>query len=64
VGEALARINRVAHHQGSGAHELATYFVGQVVGGMRTVRPAGRVVLDMVDEFIEAIERLDGLLRT
>ena len=63
VGEALARINRVAHHEGSGAHELVTYFVGQVVGSMRSVRPAGRVVLDMVEEFIDAVERVDGLMR-
>ena len=64
VGEALARINRVAHHEGSGAHDLVTYFVGQVVGSMRAVRPAGRVVLDMVEEFIDAIDRVDGLMRS
>ena len=63
VGEALARINRVAHHEGSGAQDLVTYFVGQVVGTMNTVRPAGRVVLDMVEEFIDAFERLDRLVQ-
>ena len=62
VGDALRRINRVAHHEGSGAHELVTYFVGQVVGSMRAVQPASRVVLDMVDEFIDTVQRLDGLL--
>jgi hypothetical protein len=29
---------------------------------MTTVQPAARVVLDMVDEFIDAVQRLDGLL--
>lgn len=62
VGEALGRIHRVAHHRDSGAHQLVTYFVGQVVGSMRTVRPAGRVVLEMVDEFIDTIERLERLV--
>jgi NAD(P)H-dependent flavin oxidoreductase YrpB (nitropropane dioxygenase family) len=62
VGEALGRIHRVAHHRDSGAHELVTYFVGQVVGSMRTVRPAGRVVLEMVEEFIDTMERLDRMV--
>jgi NAD(P)H-dependent flavin oxidoreductase YrpB (nitropropane dioxygenase family) len=61
VGEALGRIHRVAHHPGSGAHELVTYFVGQVVGSMRTVKPAARVVLEMVEEFIETLERLEEM---
>ncbi|CAN5575258.1 nitronate monooxygenase family protein [soil metagenome] len=62
VGEALRRINRVAHHEGSGAHELVTYFVGQIVGSMNHVTPAGRVVLEMVDEFIDAFQRLEKMV--
>ena len=58
VGEPLARINRVASKEGSGANQLVTYFVGQVVGSMNTVQPTRRVVLDMVDEFIDAVQRL------
>ncbi len=58
VGEALGRVLRVAGHEGSGAEQLATYFVGQVVGSMNTVRPAARVVLEMVEEYIDAFERL------
>ena len=61
VGEPLARINRVASKEGSGANQLVTYFVGQVVGSMNTVQPTRRVVLDMVDEFIDAVQRLDRL---
>jgi NAD(P)H-dependent flavin oxidoreductase YrpB (nitropropane dioxygenase family) len=61
VAEAQRRIARVAAKD-DGARRLSTYFVGQIVGSMTTVQPAARVVLDMVEEFIEAVERLDGLL--
>ncbi len=60
IGPAMARIGRVANEPG--AQELATYFVGQVVGSMNTVRPSRRVVLDMVEEFIDTVQRLSGLL--
>lgn len=62
VGEALRRINRVAHHPGTGAEELVTYFVGQIVGSMNQVQPAGRVVLEMIDELIDAFQRLDQII--
>jgi len=62
VGEALARIERVASKD-AGARQLSTYFVGQVVGSLRTVQPVRRVVLDIVEEFIDTMERLDGIMR-
>ncbi|QQS25420.1 MAG: nitronate monooxygenase [Actinomycetota bacterium] len=62
VAEAQSRIARAASRPGSGAEQLAVYFVGQVVGQMNKVQPARQVVLDMVDEFIDAVQRLDGLL--
>jgi NAD(P)H-dependent flavin oxidoreductase YrpB (nitropropane dioxygenase family) len=60
VGEAQARINRVAGTPRTPANDLATYFVGQIVGSasMSSVRPARRVVLEMVEEFVDAVERL------
>jgi NAD(P)H-dependent flavin oxidoreductase YrpB (nitropropane dioxygenase family) len=61
IGEALARIQRVAGKEGSGAQELATYFVGQVVGSMNAVKPTRRVVMEMVEEFVEVLERLSNL---
>jgi NAD(P)H-dependent flavin oxidoreductase YrpB (nitropropane dioxygenase family) len=64
VGPALARIYRGAATEGSGANQLATYFVGQVVGSMNAVKPAKRVVFEMIEEFIEAVERLDGLVQS
>jgi NAD(P)H-dependent flavin oxidoreductase YrpB (nitropropane dioxygenase family) len=62
IGPAMARIGRVAEKPGTGANDLVTYFVGQVVGSMNTVRPARRVVLEMVEDFIDAVERLGGFL--
>ncbi len=62
VAEAQARIHRSAHRRGSGAEDLDTYFVGQVVGSMNQVRSATQVVLDMVDEYIDACDRMRSLL--
>jgi NAD(P)H-dependent flavin oxidoreductase YrpB (nitropropane dioxygenase family) len=64
VTDPQVRINQAAVHPGSRARELATYFVGQVVGSLDRVRPARSVVLDMVEEFIDTIGRLDGLVDT
>ncbi|WP_374021657.1 NAD(P)H-dependent flavin oxidoreductase [Mycobacterium sp. HNNTM2301] len=62
VSEPQVRINSAAAHPGAKARELATYFVGQVVGSLDRVRPARTVMLDMVEEFIDTIGRLDGLI--
>ena len=35
--------------------------VGQIVGRMNTVRPVRDVIFDLVEEFVEATERLDQL---
>jgi NAD(P)H-dependent flavin oxidoreductase YrpB (nitropropane dioxygenase family) len=59
VAEAQYRIQRSAHHTGSGAEHLANYFVGQVVGSLDRVKPARQVVLDMVDEYIDATRALE-----
>jgi NAD(P)H-dependent flavin oxidoreductase YrpB (nitropropane dioxygenase family) len=62
VDEALARIDRAAYRKGSGAEELANYFVGQVVGTMNETKSAAQVVFDMIDEFIEAVRGLEHQL--
>lgn len=62
ISDAMYRIHRVAAKEGTGANDLVTYFVGQVVGSMNTVRPTKRVVLEMVEEFIDTVERLHGLV--
>lgn len=58
INEAIQRIDRAAHHQGSGAEALSNYFVGQIVGTMNEVKPASRVVFEMVEEFIDATQAL------
>jgi len=61
VAEAQRRIQRVAHKPGTGARELATYFVGQVVGQMNEPKSTRRVVSEMVEEFVATMERLGRL---
>jgi NAD(P)H-dependent flavin oxidoreductase YrpB (nitropropane dioxygenase family) len=62
VNDPLVLINQAARHEGAQARELATYFVGQVVGSLDRVRPTRSVVLEMVEEFIDTIGRLEGLV--
>ena len=52
------RIDRAAYRPGSGAEQLANYFVGQIVGSMNVAKPAAQVVFDMIDEFIESVQAL------
>ena len=62
ITESQVRINQAAAHPGTKARELATYFVGQVVGSLDRVRPTRSVVLDMVEEFIDTVGRLESLV--
>ena len=62
IGDPQYRIHQAANRADSRARELATYFVGQVVGSLDKVRPARAVVVDMVDEFIDAVRSLDRLV--
>jgi NAD(P)H-dependent flavin oxidoreductase YrpB (nitropropane dioxygenase family) len=59
---AQARISRAAYQKDSGAEKLANYFVGQIVGAMNQTKPAGQVVIEMIEEFIEAVESLSTQL--
>jgi NAD(P)H-dependent flavin oxidoreductase YrpB (nitropropane dioxygenase family) len=54
TSEANARISR------SGRSDLAFAPVGQIVGRMNEVRPVRDVMFDLVEEYIETIERLDA----
>jgi NAD(P)H-dependent flavin oxidoreductase YrpB (nitropropane dioxygenase family) len=62
IGGPQRRINQAAAHADSNARDLATYFVGQVVGSMNKVQPTSAVVLEMVSEFIDAVGRLEELV--
>ncbi|MHB8263000.1 MAG: NAD(P)H-dependent flavin oxidoreductase [Acidimicrobiales bacterium] len=57
VSEAQLRITRSAATS-AGARDLITYFVGQVVGQLNQVKPARRVLLDMVEEYADALQRM------
>lgn len=59
---ALRAVDRAAAAGNPEARKLVTYFVGQGVGLIDQVRSAGQVVQDFKSEFLEAVERLDGLL--
>ncbi len=61
IAEAQMRMSRSAASN-PGAQQLVNYFVGQAVGQMNQVKPAAQVVLDMVEEFIDAAERIAGLV--
>lgn len=61
IADAQRRIHRIAHKADSGGRELLTYFVGQVVGQLNEVKPARRVVAEMIEEFVDVMERLNGL---
>jgi NAD(P)H-dependent flavin oxidoreductase YrpB (nitropropane dioxygenase family) len=58
---AMRHIGKVADGGHDGARELANYFVGQCVGLMNTVKPARQVVYDIMQEFADAIERLNTI---
>jgi NAD(P)H-dependent flavin oxidoreductase YrpB (nitropropane dioxygenase family) len=53
VNEARQRITASANSAGSGSEKLLNYFVGQVVGSLNQVKPARRVLLDMVEEYVD-----------
>jgi hypothetical protein len=62
TASAQRRISRAAAQEGSGAQQLATYFVGQGVGLLDRVRPAREVVADMVTEYLEVAGRFAAQL--
>ncbi len=62
VADAQRRIHRVAHKADSSARPLVTYFIGQVVGQLNVAKSARDVVREMVEEFVDATERVNGLM--
>jgi NAD(P)H-dependent flavin oxidoreductase YrpB (nitropropane dioxygenase family) len=59
---ALRRVNKLAETGHAGAKQLATYWVGQGVGLMNESMSCGQVVQQFREEFLEARDRLIGLL--
>jgi NAD(P)H-dependent flavin oxidoreductase YrpB (nitropropane dioxygenase family) len=62
TADALARIGRSAEAEGSGARELLGSPVGQIVGRMNGVKPVRDVVYGLVEEFVDAMDRMKGYL--
>jgi NAD(P)H-dependent flavin oxidoreductase YrpB (nitropropane dioxygenase family) len=51
-----------ARAERAGVYELVGSPVGQIVSRMTTVRPAGEIVLNMVEEYLETLQRTSGQL--
>jgi NAD(P)H-dependent flavin oxidoreductase YrpB (nitropropane dioxygenase family) len=58
----LRRVDVLAAQGHPGAQALATYFVGQGVGLMNKVKPARDVVLEFIEDYLAATERLSNSL--
>ncbi len=58
TARAQERIRRASTTPGTGAANLVTYFVGQVVGSLDKVRPARQVLLDMVEEYVDTVDAM------
>jgi len=59
---ALRSVNRAAEAGNKKARDMVTYFVGQGVGLIDSVRSAGQVVQEFKEEFLEAVEHMNGLV--
>jgi NAD(P)H-dependent flavin oxidoreductase YrpB (nitropropane dioxygenase family) len=62
VEPVLRRVDNLAAQGHPGAQALATYFVGQGVGLMNKVKPARDVVLEFIEDYVDAAERLSASL--
>lgn len=58
----LRSIDKAAEGGNAKAREMVTYFVGQGVGLVDQVRSAGQVVQSFKEEFLEAVEHMNGLV--
>jgi NAD(P)H-dependent flavin oxidoreductase YrpB (nitropropane dioxygenase family) len=58
----IRRVDALAARGHPGAQALATYFVGQGVGLMNKVRPAGDVVVEFIEDYVAAAVRLNSSL--
>jgi NAD(P)H-dependent flavin oxidoreductase YrpB (nitropropane dioxygenase family) len=61
-GDAFRAIDRAAAGGNERARELVSYFVGQGVGLIDSVKSATSVVQEFKADFLDAVEHLDGLV--
>lgn len=60
--DAFLAIDRAAASGNAQARDLVSYFVGQGVGLIDSVKSTGAVVQEFKEEFIEAVEHMNGLI--
>ena len=58
----MSKVLKLANGGHEGARELASYFVGQGVGLMNTSQSTRSVVMDFMQDYLLAVERLQGTL--
>ena len=58
---AFQKIGQAAAAGSPEAYRLQSYFVGQVVGMLGSVRPAAEVVYSMIESYIDAVARLNEI---
>jgi hypothetical protein len=58
----MKKVLKLANGGHAGAAKLASYFVGQGVGLMKSSQSTRSVVEDFMREYVEAVERLNGTL--
>jgi hypothetical protein len=58
TSEAMQRVHRYP----KAAQRVLFNPVGQIVGRMKEKRPAREVIYDLVSEYVDAVERLEGLV--
>lgn len=58
---AFQKIGQAAAAGSPEAYRLESYFVGQAVGMLGSVRPAAEVVYSMIESYIEAVARLNEI---
>ena len=61
TADATQRAHRSALAGNAAAAELSVTIAGQIVGSMNQVRPARQVVSDVIDEYLDAVERMTRL---
>ena len=59
---ALRRVDKLAEGGHEGAKTLATYWVGQGVGLIDSVKSAGAVVQEFKEDFADAVEHMNALM--
>lgn len=60
--DAFRAIDRAAEGGNKQARDLVSYFVGQGVGLIDSVKSAGQVVQEFKEEFVEAVEHMNNLV--